>query len=156
MGTNKKPRKKYRPKPVHTDTMAYVRSGMKKLDDTTVIVGVRIRNHQALEELRLGRATQADITTLDFAFLMTEGFLSMDASFGRDWATEVQAARDALQAVENRQLEHGRYICRAEEWIVMTLAMEVHDAQLDHATVKDTEAAMDAVKRMLTTKERTT
>lgn len=121
--------------------MAYVQSGMKKFDEISVAVNLRIRNHNALEELRLGRATPADMETLIFAFNMAEGFLRLRDELGGDWADEVQAAQDALQAVGRRP----RFICRAEEWKAMTLAMELHDAQLDKATVKDLEMAMDII-----------
>jgi hypothetical protein len=145
-------RSKYRPKPVRTDTMAFVKSGMKKFNDISVAVDLRISNHHALEELRLGRATLDDLEALVQAFNMAEGFLRMDAAFGRDWATEVQAAQDALRAVVNRGLESNRFVCRAEEWVVMTLAMDIHDVQLDQATVKDLEGAIDVITEDLRTK----
>ena len=141
-------RSKYKPGHIRLDTMAYVQSGMKKLDDNSAAITLRIRNHHALEELRLGRATESDMETLVQAFNVAEGFLRMNAAFGKDWADAVQAAQDAIKAIVNR----GRYICRAEEWTAMTLVMDIHDAQLDQATVKDLEGAMDVIKEDIRTK----
>lgn len=141
-------RSKYRPGHIRVDTMAYVQSGMKKLDDNSAAITLRIRNHHALEELRLGRATESDMEVLVQAFNMAEGFLRLRDEFGRDWADAVQAAQDAIKAIVNR----GRYICRAEEWTAMTLVMDIHDAQLDQATVKDLEGAMDVIKEDIRTK----
>ncbi len=141
-------RSKYKPGHIRVDTMAYVQSGMKKLDEISAATTLRIRNHHALEELRLGRATRADIETLVQAFNVAEGFLRMNAALGKDWADAVQAAQDAIKAIVNR----GRYICRAQEWTAMTLVMDIHDAQLDQATVKDLEMAMDVIKEDIRTK----
>ena len=41
---------------------------------------------------------------------------------------------------------------KAEELVAMNLVMEIHDAQLDQATVKDLEQAMDIVKEDFRTK----
>ena len=139
-------RSKYRPKPVRFDTVSYVVSGMKKFDDVSVAVNLRIRNHDALEALRLGKATREDIDIIIGAFNMAEGFLRLRDAFGRDWATEVRAGQDALLAVATRGVERGSFICRPEEWTAITLVMEVHDAQLDQATVKDMELALDVIR----------
>jgi len=139
-------RSKYKPKPVRTDTMAYVVSGMKKFDEISVAVDLRIRNHSAIEALRLGRATRADMDTIIHAFNMTEGLMRQREDLGQDWRAEIGAGQDALLAVAKRGLERGSFICRPEEWTALTLAMQIHDAQLDQATVKDLELAMDAIK----------
>lgn len=139
-------RSSYKPKPIRADAISYVLSGMKKFDAVSVAVNVRIRNHQALEALRLGQATQEDMDTIIGAFNMAEGCMRVREDFGRDWHAEIRAGQDALLAVARRGIERGRFVCRAEEWTAMTLLMDIHDAQLDKATVKDLEMALDVIR----------
>lgn len=145
-------RSKYRPKPIRVDVMDYVKSGLKKFDDVSVAVDLRIRNHHAMEELRLGRATKDDIDIIIGAFNMVEGFARLRPEFGADWSTEIRAGQDALLAMSRRGVPTGKFICKADELVAMNLVMEIHDAQLDQATVKDLEQAMDIVKEDFRTK----
>ena len=138
-------RSKYTPKPVRMDALSYVVSGMKKFDEISVAVDLRIRNHQALEALRLGKATREDIDILIGAFNMTEGFMRLREDFGRDWVAEIRAGQDALLELARRGLERGNFVCRPGEWTAMTLVMELHDVQLGQATVKDMEQAMSVI-----------
>lgn len=154
-------RSKYRPKGVRLDNMNYVKSGMKSFDEMEIAVDLRLKNHLAMESLRLGKATKEDIDMLIQAFNMTEALCRHHDDFGRDWEKEIRDGQDALLAVGRRGLESSRFICRASELVAMRLMMEIHDAQLDKATVKDLEMAMDIVlqelrnKRMRAIKEKT-
>lgn len=139
-------RSKYKPKPIRVDTMSYVVSGMKKFDDISVAVNLRIRNHDALEALRLGKATREDLDILIGAFNMAEGFMRLRDEFGKDWTAEIRAGQDALLSVARRGVERGSFVCRAEELTAILLLMELHDAQLDQATVKDMELAMAVIQ----------
>lgn len=139
-------RSKYRPKPIRVDVMDYVKSGLKKFDDVSVAIDLRIKNHQAMEALRLGQATKEDIDCIIGAFNMTEGFARLRPEMGADWQEEIKAGQDALFNLGRRGSKTGRFICKAEELVAMNLMMEIHDAQLDQSTVKDMEMAMDIVK----------
>lgn len=145
-------RSKYKPKPIRVDVMDYVKSGLKKFDEVDVAVDLRIRNHHAMEELRLGRATKDDIDIIVGAFNMVEGFIRLRHDLGRDWEKEIRAGQDALLAVGRRGVGTGRFICKAEELVAMNLVMELHDAQLDKVTVKEMEQAMEIVHEDFRTK----
>lgn len=145
-------RSKYKPKPIRVDVMDYVKSGLKKFDEVDVAVDLRIRNHHAMEELRLGRATKDDIDIIVGAFNMVEGFIRLRHDLGRDWEKEIRAGQDALLAVGRRGVETGRFICKAEELVAMNLVMELHDAQLDKVTIKEMEQAMEIVHEDFRTK----
>jgi hypothetical protein len=152
-------RSKYRPKGVRIDTMAYVMSGLKKFDDIEIAVDVRLKNHMAMEALRLGRATKDEVDILIGSFNMVEGFCRLNEKFGQDWAKEIREGQDALLNMSRRGVETGKFICKASELVAMNLVLEIHDAQLDTATVKDVELAVDIVnsdfrgKRMRVIKE---
>jgi len=153
-------RSKYRPKGVRIDTMAYVMSGLKKFDEVEVAVDVRIKNHLAMEALRTGTATKDEVDVLIGTFNMVEGLCRLNEKFGADWAKEIREGQDALLTMSRRGVEAGRFACRADEWAAMKLVMDIHDAQLDNATVKDVELAVDIVnadfrnKRMRVIKEK--
>lgn len=138
-------RSKYKPKGVRLDNMNYVKSGMKSFDDVEVAVDLRLKNNLAMESLRLGRATRGDIDVLIAAFNMVEALCRIRREFGRDWSKEISDGQDALLVMSRRGSETSHFICRASELVAMRLVMEIHDAQLDVATVKDVEMAMDIV-----------
>lgn len=152
-------RSKYRPKGVRIDTMAYVMSGLKKFDEVDVAIDVRIKNHLAMESLRLGKATKDEVDVLIGTFNMVEGLCRLNEKFGQDWSKEIREGQDALLAMSRRGIESGRFVCTLAELAAMNLVMQIHDAQLDNATVKDVELAVDIVnadfrnKRMRTIKE---
>jgi len=138
-------RKKYRPKGIRLDVMAYVQSGLKRFDDVSVAVDLRIKNHAAMEALRTGLANKDDIDILIGAFNMTEAFRRYKPELGLDWAKEIRAGQDALFEVGKRGAVSGKFICKAEELVAMNLVMEIHDIQLSNVTVKDMEQAMDII-----------
>jgi len=152
-------RSKYRPKGVRIDTMEYIMSGLKKFDDVEVAIDVRLKNHLAMEALRIGNATRDEVDVLIGTFNMVEGFCRLNEKFGRDWAKEIREGQDALLTMSRRGLEADKFVCTDDELTAMNLVLQIHDAQLDTATVKDVELAVDIVnadfrnKRMRVIKE---
>jgi hypothetical protein len=138
-------RSKYRPKGVRIDTMAYVMSGLKKFDDVEVAIDVRLKNHLAMEALRTGKATKDEVDVLIGTFNMVEGLCRLNQKFGQDWSKEIREGQDALLTMSRRGVESGRFVCTVPELAAMNLVMQIHDAQLDSATVKDVELAVDIV-----------
>ena len=138
-------RSKYKPKGVRLDTMGFVLEGMKKFDEIDVAVNLRIKNHLAMECLRLGKATKSDISTLIDCFNMTEGLCRFHKELGGDWSKEIRAGQDAMFAMSSRGVESDRFICKPSELVAMNLVMEIHDSQLSSCTVKDLEMAMNIV-----------
>lgn len=127
--------------------MAYVLSGLKKFNNVSVAVDLRIKNHAAMDALRRGDATRDDIDVLIGAFNMCEAYIMLKPELGRDWHEEIAAGLDALHSVGKRGVEMGRFILTAKELTAMNLVMEIHDAQLDQTTVRDMEQAMDIVNK---------
>lgn len=138
-------RSKYKPKGVRPDAVNWVLSGLKAFNTVPYSTVLRIRNHDAMDTLRKGDATKADIDVLIGAFNMAEAYMRLRPELGADWADEIRAGLDALHAVGKRGIQSGRFILKAEELKAMNLVMEIHDAQLDNTTVNDMEKAMDIV-----------
>ena len=60
-----KKRSKYRPKPVLRNPLEFVLSGLKPVRDLPgVYLDVQIKNREALDQVRRGLATKADIDML--------------------------------------------------------------------------------------------
>ena len=138
---------KYKPKGVRTDALNWVLSGLKPFSTVDYSTTLRIKNHAAMDTLRRGDATIADIDILIGAFNMCEAYVMLRPELGADWADEIKAGLDALHAVGKRGVESGRFILKANELKAMNLVMEIHDAQLDNTTVNDMEKAMDIVTK---------
>lgn len=137
---------KYKPKGVLPDPVTWVLAGIKPFKEVPISVDLRIKNHEAMDALRRGDATKADIDTLIGAFNMAEAYTRLRPELGADWATEIKAGQDALHAVAQRGAQSKRFILKAAELVAMNLVMELHDVQLDQTTVNDMERAMDIVK----------
>lgn len=138
---------KYKPKGVRVDAVNWVLSGLKPFATVDYSTTLRIKNHAAMDLLRKGDATIADIDVLIGAFNMCEAYIMLRPELGADWKDEIGAGLDALHAVGKRGVESGRFILKAEELKAMNLVMEIHDAQLDNTTVNDMERAMDIVTK---------
>lgn len=136
---------KYKPKGIRVDTVNWVLSGIKAFNSVPYSTTLRIRNHAAMDVLRKGDATRADIDVLIGSFNMCEAYMRLRPELGADWADEIKAGLDALHAVGKRGVESGRFILKAQELVAMNLVMEIHDAQLDNTTVNDMEKAMEIV-----------
>jgi len=136
---------KYRPTGVRLDNMSYVKSGIKLFTDVPYGVTLRIRNHDALNNVRLGKASRADIDILIGALNITEGFVRLGK--GADWADEIRAGQDALLTIARRGVANqDRFIATGLELKAINLSMEIHDAQLDDCTVQELEQAMNVVR----------
>jgi hypothetical protein len=135
-------RSKYKPKGVRLDNMAWVQSGLRRVEDVSASATIKIRNHDAMNTLRLGNATKAEIDIIIAALNIAEALARQGV--GSDWLPELRAAQDALLTLARRGLT-SRFIVRADELTALNLAMEIHDAQLEAVTVKQLETAMDFV-----------
>lgn len=136
---------KYKPKGVRPDAVTWVLAGLKPMNAITVTTDIRIKNHAAMDLLRRGDATRADIDTLIGMFNMTDAYVRLRPELGADWTEEIREGQDALLAVARRGAPTNRFILKASELKAINLVMELHDAQLDQTTVRDLERAMDLV-----------
>ena len=136
-------RKKYRPKPIRMDNMAFVQAGIRSFETLPAGTTLRVKNHDALNNLRMGIATKADIEMLIAASNMAEAMRRMGK--GTDWGSEINAGREALLMATRRGVHTLRFTLKGEELKAMNLMMQIHDAQLDDCTVQDVENAIDLV-----------
>ena len=136
-------RSSYNPKGVRLDNMAWVQSGLKRVEDVSESATIKIRNHDAMNTLRLGQATKVEIDVIISALNIAEALARRGV--GSDWMPELRAAQDHLLALARRGMT-TRFIVRGDELTALNLAMEIHDAQLETVTVKQLETAMEDVR----------
>jgi len=139
-------RSKYRPKGVLINPVAYVLEGMKPLrDHDSTLIDLKIKNHAAMESLTKGRAMRSDMDILINMVNVVEALYRL--GFGEDYGDVVQQGLDALHEVGKRGVQTGRFILKAHEMSHLNTIMELHDAQMEIATVKDMEKAIDLVNK---------
>ena len=143
---------KYKPKGVIMDPMAYVMSGMISMTSMKdQLVALQLKNHLALEALRLGNAEKADIDTLLSAFNITEALARNN--IGTEYKKEIREAQDALYTCAKRGVQRGyHFVMTGPEIKAINFVMQLHDEQLHIATVKDIEIATDYVNKCITNK----
>jgi hypothetical protein len=145
-------RSKYKPKGVRLDNMTWVQAGMKRVDEVSASATIKIRNHDAMNTLRLGSASRLQIDTIIDAMNIAEALAKR--GFGRDWLPELQDAQDKLLGLARRGVANDfRFIVRGDELTALNMAMEIHDAQLEAVTVKELETAMNDVMENLRLKK---
>lgn len=143
-------RSSYRPRGVRRDNIGWVLAGMKRLTelpDQNIIV--RTRNHDALRSLAMGTGTREDVDIVIGALNMTEALALVRADLGADWKAEIQAALQCLLEMARRGAATGRFLFRGPELTAVNLGMDVHDAQLDAATVAELEQAVALVAKVV-------
>lgn len=146
-------RSKYRPKGVLIDPLAYVMSGLKPVLSHSESTSLRIRNHAAMTALTRGEAVKADIDTLISAFNISEALTLVNPNLGSDWRDEIKAGQDALYNVAVRGRTTYKFVLTGAEMAAMNLLMEIHEAQLEKATVLELERATDVVHQRMRTKQ---
>ena len=140
-----KKRSKYRPRRVILDPVSWVISGMKPVSSTSEAVGLKIKNHQALLEITQGNGNRDSVDILIAAMNMAEALYVINANLGKDYATEIKAAQDAIYHMARRGVEKGKFLFTGLEMQAMNTGMEVHDAQLDTCTIAELETAIKFV-----------
>jgi len=144
MSRTRKPRKAYRPKEVVANPLNFFFGGLKRIDGEHLQT-LNIKNHKALADMATGQGNRAAFDLIIGAINMAN--VMCERGIGDEYRAEMLAARDTMMAVRERYLQIGRFVLRGDELKTMTLAMEVHDAQLEADRIIDVERAADEVVR---------
>jgi len=148
MGTTKKPRKKYRPKPVLQNPVGYVLESMMPIRNHDFpLVDLKIKNHMAMTMLLQGKAKKDNMDKLIALSNVSEALWEL--GFGKEYQNVCVDGRYAILSIVNRATKHGRFTPTGPEITMLNTLMELHDAQMEVITVKDMERALDLVKAKL-------
>jgi uncharacterized small protein (DUF1192 family) len=140
-------RSKYKPKGVRLDTMAWLKQGMAPVRTSQHAINLRVKNHNALTEVAHGRGTRDQVDVLIACMNMAEALYRVNPDLGLQYSPEIKAAQDALYTMGKRSLDKGRLLFTGPELTAMNTGMEIHDAQLDVASIAELEKALDLVAK---------
>lgn len=141
-----KRKKKYRPRPVLVNPMGYVLEGMAPVVSYgEYLLDLRVKHASALAILAQGQAKKDTIDILIGGANMTQAFLHMEV--GTAYATDIRKGQDALFTVATRGAKLGRFVMTGDEMKAINELFEIHDAQLEIATIKDIDRAIEIVKK---------
>ena len=147
MSKQKKPRnKKYDPKKVLKDPMAFIKTGLTEVPPD-MKVNLQIKNHAAMVRLVDGVAVRDDWDLLVGASNMA--LIMSEMEIGMEYHDMLIAGRDALFNVGKRMVKWGKFELCGNERAEISNLLEVHDAQLSICRVIDVERAAAAVLRRI-------
>jgi len=131
--------------------MSFVKAGITPMTKVSAATDLRIKNHDCLNNLRMGSASREDIDKVIGVLNMAETLCQLGK--GRDWTIEVGQAQDAMLEIARKGVSRDmKFVVSGPQLQALNLAMEVHDAQLDASTVQDVEKALDLVKEVIRNK----
>lgn len=145
-------RSKYKPRPVITDAMAWVKSGFAPMSTLPQAVDLKIKNHAAMQAIVSGDATRDDVDVVIAALNMTEALSRVRNELGADWKDEIRQSQDALLQMARRGVQTGRFVFKGPELTAVNLAMEIHDAQLENCRLGELEKALQLVAKEIQAK----
>lgn len=148
MATSKKPRKRYRPKPILRDTMAYVQQELTPVSKhDSYLLDLQLKNSQAMTALLRGTATKDDMDILIAMSNITESLRLM--GFGKEYLEVAVAGREALIRIAVRAVKVLRFVPTGPEIKALNELMELHDAQMEVITIQDMCNAIDRAKALI-------
>ena len=147
MASNKKPKKKYRPKAVIPNPVAYVLSGMIAPTET-IKNRLKVAYHWAMNSLTKGEGTPEDwqevSNSINVAMILCE------RGFGSEYKPSLIKAAEAMTRMKERHKKEGKALLfKSDEMRVVNEALELHDAQLEVTLVRDVELAVLEVEKRL-------
>jgi hypothetical protein len=139
-------------RPINPDPVAWVLKGLQPLvqvddDGANVLVRTQLKNHSALEAIRVGAGTRVHVDMLIGAANMTAALIKL-YNRGSDYADEVQQFRNGVFSLVQRGAATNKFIFTGPELSAVNFGMQVHDAQLDITTVGELEAAIYHVRNI--------
>ena len=146
-------RSKYKPKGVRLDAMHWVVSGMTKVSaKESEYVTMHLKNMSALDSLTKRTATRQEADIIIGVINVAEALCMLGV--GSEYRQLVLDASSALYAVCKRSLElNDRFVCRGEELSAIKTGYEVHDAQMEVATLAMLDKALDTIAATLKQKK---
>ena len=141
MSSNNKPRKKYRPKTVINDPIAYAIAGVKPMSaDKGAMLAKQVLNADAMVSLCRGIATRRDVQVLIEMHNAVEA-LWRDG-LGKEYSEVLLRGKFALMECLSRGIDHGgRFLINAPERQALNDLIELYNAQMDVATLRDVAKA---------------
>ena len=148
----KRREKAYRQKPKLANPVAYAIEGqsLAGLTHPDTLMRSRVLNHDALEAIRLGKGTYEHLNLLVNAVNMAMGLCRV--GIGAEFNEDIGRALDAMHDMAHRWQDKGSMAFTGPELAAMRVALDLHDQQLDYATVRELERAKVIVQTIIINK----
>lgn len=144
MAKNKKPGKKYRPRPVLPDPMGHLQWRMALVGERAM--GVLVQAHTALAELVQGNASVRSWNVVGDAINVAK---AIDRQcYGALYADTIEAAMEAHAQCGVRRLKSERFGYTGAQLAAVNAAMELHEAMLKASTNAELERALALVEQL--------
>jgi hypothetical protein len=146
MAKSAKPKKKYRPRPIIADPIRYVTAAVRPAPEAAQLK-TKIGIHMAMAKITKGEGDKDDWQ--EVANALNLSLILAEMGYGQEYVQTVVMGQAAMTLLRDRFKATGKAILRGEEMRAINEALEVHDGQIELATVKDIERAVYAVEREL-------
>jgi hypothetical protein len=149
MAANKKPRKRYKPKPVYTNALDRAIESATPIGQahSDYYTDMLIKNHGAMQALTQGRAAKRDMDLLIAMANIMEAFRRMDVC--APLGDEIAAGRRALIDISVRAVKHLRFVATGPEILALNTLMELHDELMPHITGLQLDRAIALAKKTI-------
>jgi hypothetical protein len=125
-------------------------AGLRRVGDVPDAgITLKLRNRGALESVLKGQGVKADIDIIISAFNMAEAMYIINPALGEDWAAEIKEAQDAIFEMSRKAISTQRFVFNAQQMEAVKVGMSIHDVQLDEATVRELEQALDLIGKFI-------
>lgn len=139
-------RSKYRPKGIIQDPIRYVIAGLKA-PNQNAIEKVQIVNHGSLYSLTHGTGTRMDWDNITAA--LNVSLVLCEKGLGTEYKDDILNGMRAHNNCGIRHVKGKNFGYTGPELQAVSIALEVHDAQLPLVTVIEFERAHDEVVRRI-------
>jgi hypothetical protein len=119
--------------------------GLRAPFDAGAQTTIGLKNHFALKALRDGRGNDDAMARLGHA--LNVGLVLCELDVGAEYLPLMHSAQNALVVCATRSNAAGRWQVRDTEFKAICLGLEVHDAQLERASLEEVAAAEREISR---------
>lgn len=142
MASNKKPKKKYKPKGVIRDPIAFVIKGVKPAEPDAQL-RAKIHLHQSMMSLTRGEGGKYEWQ--EVANSINVALALCEMGYGKEFVPDLVKAQGAMAMLRDRGKTTGRFVFKAEEMQAVNVGIDIHDQQIELAPIADFERAIRAV-----------
>ncbi len=143
-----KPRKKYRPGPVHANAVAIAINGVRKLSAADVAMQ-RIIVDKALLDFSAGRECATHWRSLADTANMTETLSAIGICSGQQADEIIGKAQQALAAVQQRHAARGTWTLYPTELDTLQWLATLHARQLSECSYAEFERAFNLTRQRI-------
>jgi len=149
MSTNKKPRKRYKPKPVYTNAFERAIEAATPIGQAhaSYYNDILLKNHSAMHALTHGQATKGDMDLLIAMANIMEAFRLLEIC--TPLSDEIAAGRRALIDISVRAAKVHRIVPTGPEILALNVLMELHDELMPHITGAQLDRGIALAKRVI-------